>query len=127
MFQWLGTNDFSAYLSVPAAITFQADHDWPAVRAGCHRLLSTALGRARELTGTPPLYVDEGQYQQMAVVELPPIADLTAFNRRLFDRHRVEIPCIPWNGRQLVRISIQGYNSEVDVEALLRALRAELP
>ena len=24
--QWLGTNDFSAYLAVPAAIDFQAEH-----------------------------------------------------------------------------------------------------
>ena len=125
-FQWLGTDDLSSYLSVPAAIDFHNDHGWAAVREDCHRLLSTALERVRDLTGARSLYDNEDQYRQMAVVELPPIADLAAFNRRLFDRYRIEIPCMAWNGRQLLRISIQGYNSEADVEALLRALRKEL-
>lgn len=125
-FQWLGTNDLSAYLSVPAAIAFQAEHNWAGVRERCRRMLSRALERVAELTGLPSLYAGEGQYQQMAVSELPPIADLAAFNRRLFDRYRIEIPCLSWNGRQLLRISMQGYNSEEDIDALIDALRKEL-
>ncbi len=126
--QWLGTNDLAAYLAVPAAIQFQAEHDWPRVRADCHRLLAESLSRVSELTGLAPLYPADGrQYVQMAVNALPRIVDLTAFNRRLFDVHRVEIPCIEWNGRQFLRISIQAYNSTADIDALLAALQAELP
>ncbi len=125
--QWLGTNDLAAYLAVPAAIAFQHEHDWPRVRARCHALLSESLQRVSALTGLLPLYHSDGQYVQMAVNALPRIDDLAAFNRRLFDRHRVEIPCIEWNGRQLLRIALQGYNSRADIDALLAALAAELP
>src|SRR5215831_7324959 len=37
--EWTGAHDPAAYLSVPAAIQFQAEHDWPAVRAACHALV----------------------------------------------------------------------------------------
>ena len=125
--QWLGTNDLAAYLAVPAAIAFQRQHDWPQVRAQCHRLLTESLARVSALTGLDPLYRSDAHYVQMAVNALPRIDDLAAFNRRLFDRHRIEIPCIEWNGRQFLRIALQGYNARTDIDALLEALAAELP
>jgi selenocysteine lyase/cysteine desulfurase len=42
--------------------------------------------------------------------------------RRLFGQHRVEVPCFEHAGRPLLRISVQGYNDESDVERLLAAL-----
>jgi isopenicillin-N epimerase len=52
---------------------------------------------------------------------------LDELKRRLYDEFRVEIPVISWNGRFFVRISIQGYNTRADVEALLQALHTLLP
>lgn len=125
--QWLGTNDLAAYLSVPAAIAFQEDHGWPAVRDHCHTLLQAALARISQLTGLPSPYPVDRLYRQMAVAPLPPIADLAAFQFRLYDQFRVEIPCIEWQGRQFIRISIQGYNRAEDVSALEAALATLLP
>ena len=45
--RWQGTRDPSAYLAVPAAIAFQAEHDWPAVRERCHALLVVARAAVR--------------------------------------------------------------------------------
>jgi isopenicillin-N epimerase len=124
--QWLGTNDPAAYFTVPAAIQFQADHDWPAVRSTCRALMGEALARIDVLTGQEALYPDGGGfYDQMAVAALPPIANLREFKQRLLAEYRIEIPCIQWGERQFIRLSLQAYNTPADVDALVGAL-AEL-
>lgn len=122
--QYPGTDDYAAYLTVPSAIEFQAEHDWPAVRAACHDLVREGIARICALTGLPSLYPPDAEmyFAQMAIAPLPPVADLVAFKQRLYDEFRVEIPCIQWGDRQFIRISIQGYNTVADVEALLAAL-----
>lgn len=126
--QWLGTNDLSAYLAVPAAIRFQAQHDWTAVGQQCHALVCQAIHRISDLTGRPLLYPDDaGFYHQMAIAPLPFIPDLAAFKAQLYEQFGVEIPCIQWQDRQFIRISVQGYNSQADVDALLAALEQLLP
>jgi isopenicillin-N epimerase len=119
--QDLGTNDFSAYLSVPAAIQFQAEHDWPTVTQKCHELLCQTLQRTTTITELPTPY-SEAFYHQLAVVPLPPIADLAAFKARLYDEYRIEIPTITWQNHQFVRISVQGYNTQEDMDMLVQAL-----
>ncbi len=119
--QHSGTNDLSAYLSVPAAIQFQAEHDWPTVRQQCHELLCQTLSRIQASTELPQPY-PEALYQQMAVAPLPPIADLVAFKDRLYNDHCIEIPTIAWQDHQFVRISVQGYNTQADMDILVQAL-----
>ncbi|MBP8947502.1 MAG: aminotransferase class V-fold PLP-dependent enzyme [Candidatus Promineofilum sp.] len=120
--QWLGTIDYAAYLSVPAAIRFQAEHDWPAVQQACHHLLGNALAGIGALTGLPSVYPDDTHYHQMAVAPLPPATDIVALKRRLLDAYRIEIPCTRWNDRPFIRVSIQAYNTAEDVAALIEAL-----
>jgi isopenicillin-N epimerase len=136
--EWQGTRDISAFLAVPAAIDFQAEHNWPRVRAECHDLLREARRRIEELTGLPGICPDQdltglghlsglhAWYGQMAAFPLP-ACDGAALQRRLYDEYRVEAPVINWNGGQLLRVSVQGYNTLEDVGALLRALGDLLP
>ena len=124
--QYLGTDDLSSYLSVPAAIAFQEENDWDSVRQHCHNLLREALNQVGQLTGLTSPYPHETFYHQLAVAPLPPISDLAGFKTRLYDEFRVEIPCIQWQDSQFIRISIQGYNSPEDVDILLNALRKML-
>ena len=62
----------------------------------------------------------------MAIVPLPPIKDVPGFKGRLYDEFRVEIPIAEWGNRQFIRISVQGYNDEGDVDALVGALEQML-
>ena len=127
LLQWTGTRDPAAALSVPAAIQFMRDHDWDAVRRECHVLLRRAIERLCELTALPPSYpLDSDFYGQMGIVPLPP-CNPDVLKARLYDEYRVEVPVIQWGDQQFVRISVQGYNSREDIDALVDALRVLLP
>lgn len=126
--QWSGTKDYSAFLSVPAAIQFQEIHNWDSVRQYCHQLLHQALDRIRELTGVKSPYLPEtSSFQQMGIAPLPHIPNLSYFKNRLYDEFKIEIPCISWNKYQFLRISIQGYNTQKDIDCLIAALEELLP
>lgn len=121
--QWLGTNDLSAYLSVPAAINFQEEHEWTAVRQQCHELLSQAMHAICKLTGLPPIYPEgKGFYHQMATIPLPQLTDIDAFKLHLYKTYKIEVPLVTWNGRHYIRVSVQGYNSQSDIDTLIEAL-----
>jgi isopenicillin-N epimerase len=120
--QWTGTRDPASFLSVPAAIQFMKEQNWEDVRLHCHRLLSQAIERVCDLTDLQPLYpLDSDFYSQMGIAPLPP-CDPLVLKSRLYDEYKIEIPVTQWQDRQFLRISIQGYNDQADVDALIRAL-----
>jgi isopenicillin-N epimerase len=63
---------------------------------------------------------------QLAAFPLP-ACDVEGVKRRLYDELAVEIPVYSWNGQPLIRLSVQGYNTQADVDALLEALKVLLP
>lgn len=124
--EWWGTRDLSAFLSVPAAIAFQREHDWPRVRAACHKLLRQTVKGINQLTGLPPLANDDHWYAQMAAVRLPEHVDIQRLKTRLYDEHRIEVPLLEWNGLKLLRLSVQGYNTPDEAQRLIAALQTLL-
>lgn len=120
--QWTGTHDPAAYLSVPAAIQFMEENAWDSVRQKCHELLTNALERICKLVGMEPLYpLNSDFFAQMGIAPLP-ISDLVLLNKRLYEDYKVEVPLIQWQDRQFVRISVQGYNSQEDIDVLVTAI-----
>jgi len=119
-----GTRDEAAYLAVPAAIDFQRERDWDAVSARSRALAAQARAELSELLGTEPIAAPE-LVAQMASVRLPDGVDGEALSQRLFDEYRVEIPATR-PGKDLLRISVAGYNDRDDVNRLLGALRSSL-
>ena len=112
--RWQGTRDPSAFLAVPAAIAFQAEHDWPTVRARCNALLT----RFRDECKLEPL---TDRYVQMLGFQVP-VEDGAAFKTALYERHRIEVPVVETSDGWVMRVSIQAYNDDSDVDALLSAL-----
>jgi isopenicillin-N epimerase len=140
LFDWVGTDDPTALLSVPAAIDALAamvPGGWDEVRARNHTLvLAGRAAVADELAGLlrEPLPPDSA-VGSMAAIPLPdgtdrtePPTDRDPLQDRLWESHRIEVPIIAWPHwpHRVIRISAQLYNDPSQYEQLGAALGAEL-
>jgi isopenicillin-N epimerase len=120
-FDWTGTRDFSAFLSVPAAIDFHARLGGEALRARNAALAAeaTALIARRlntEIGATGPLA------GAMGVVRLPIAGEATAehakaLRARLLDE-KTDAPLHAMGGGIWLRLSAHAYNELADYERL---------
>ena len=115
---WQGTRDPSPWLAIPAAIDFQREWAWNEVRARCHALVERFIAESG-LAAAAARVRPDGRGRAAA-------CDPDELQRRLFDEHRIEVPCFEHGGRPLLRLSVQGYNDEADVERLISALARAL-
>jgi isopenicillin-N epimerase len=121
-FDWVGTRDPSAWLSVPAAIDF---HE----RLGGTKLRERNVGMAQEqATVLAEIWKTERGAPDpltgsMATVRLPLTEAATAeraleLRRKLFDEHRIEAPVTAFADALWVRISAHAYNRPADYARL---------
>jgi isopenicillin-N epimerase len=120
--EWTGTRDPSAYLAVPAALDFLAAHRWERVRRSCRELMLEIRAAVLALTDRAPLCAPDPWLLQMSTLPLPDV-DPAAFGRALRRDHGVEAPVFRFGDRTWLRVSVQGYNTRADGDALIDALR----
>ena len=118
--QWQGTRDLAAFLSVPAAIEFQARHDWPQLRVRCHDQALATLQAVTARNGLAPIAADDSVAQMVTI----PVraANAEALRTHLFERHRIEVPVTQHGAHTFVRVSVQAYNTQAELDALIGAL-----
>ncbi|HXD94997.1 MAG TPA: aminotransferase class V-fold PLP-dependent enzyme, partial [Candidatus Acidoferrum sp.] len=135
-FDWTGTSDPTAWLTVPKAIEYLptlVEGGWPALMARNRALALEARRLLCAAAGTPPPCPDE-MVGSLAAVRLPDGTAEVGWRRpdplqpRLFEDWRIEVPVMSWPAapRRLVRISAQLYNRREHYERLAEALRKEL-
>lgn len=124
-FDWMGTSDPTAYLSVPSAIQWLGSllpGGWPELMDRNHQLAIAARTHlCQHLQIEPPC--PETMLGSLATLPLPP-GNQQWLQAALLERYHIEVPIIPWgsaNGR-LLRISAQFYNTLADYDALAGAL-----
>ena len=127
-FDWVGTIDPTPYLCVPDAIDFLGgllDGGLPALMRRNHELAVAARDMLCARLAQPHPAPDD-MLGSMVAVPLPdalsrvPAAELQS---HLLDRHGIEVPVIPWtDGRSLVRVACQLYNTIEQIELLCDAL-----
>lgn len=125
-FNWTGTMDPSAYISVGAAVRFHREHNWSAVRAACHQLASQTRDRINEMTGLEPVSPDSTQwFSQMFIARLP-WESWERIREHMWPEFKIEIPVLSWNEQAFVRVSVQAYNTPEHMERLLGAIEKYL-
>jgi isopenicillin-N epimerase len=118
-FEFEGTRDLGPWLALPAAIDFQEQLGWDAIRGRIAEL--TAYVRER-LTGRGGLELATpaapALHGAMVAFRLPPGTDATELRRTLWEDHRIEAPVIERPDRLLIRVSTHFYNTEEEINRL---------
>ncbi len=125
---WTGTRDYSAYLSVPAAIDYFAKFDLEKLDQRNHALACYARRRLLEIPGTNPVTPEGRQwFGWMVGVWLPlTYASYPTLQKRLWEGHGIEVPIVKFGESYLIRVSTHIYNSTHDIDRLVRYLGREL-
>ena len=135
-FDWTGTHDPTAWLTVPdalAAVEAMHPDGWPGVKEAIRKLCLAGREVLIETLGiAPPAPAD--MIGAIASVPLPPAGNsgtaiFDPLMAALRDRHGIEVPVFTWPAPpdRVLRISAHLYNRPDDYELLAKALTTELP
>ena len=121
-FDWVGTRDVGAWLSLPDALAFGQRFGWSAIRAHNDALCARAASILTAAYGTPTTG-PASMRGHLVAVALPidgPADEARglALYAALFERHRVRAPVMAFDGRLWVRVSAQIYNDVGQYERL---------
>lgn len=134
-FDWVGTDDPTARLSVSSAISLMADSHadgWAGIRSDNHQLVLAGRAIVADALGVD-LPAPASMIGSIAALELNRPAEPTngIFDPLMFALHdtwSIEVPVFTWHddAQRVIRISAQQYNTLADYERLAEALRVEL-
>ncbi|HLU37740.1 MAG TPA: aminotransferase class V-fold PLP-dependent enzyme [Planctomycetota bacterium] len=129
-FDFTGTDDYTAYLSVPAAIDALGTlfpGGWKELRERNRRLALEGRDILCRVLRIPPPAPDSmiGSLAAVPIPEASPGGLDADLNHLLFDHHRIEVPVPVWPRwpKRLLRISAQAYNDRTQYERLASVLQ----
>ena len=121
-FQWQGTRDMSAFLTIPTAINFYIKEIRP-YQESCKKIIQDTCSEFPSVLNTEPISAGKEWLAQLVAHPLPKNIP-SNLKKRLWEEYQIEIPVFEWNGQKFVRVSIQVYNTQKDVDLLMSALRS---
>ncbi len=117
-----GTRDISAFLTMPIAIQFLSENDWKTKSDQCKSLILLNYQRFCELLHTKPICPIHAEFLgQMCSIPIVTDAPL-ALKELLFEKYHIEIPVMNNGSDYFLRISVQVYNSQEDLDLLYEAI-----
>jgi isopenicillin-N epimerase len=120
--QMNGTRDFSAFLTIPAAIDFIDAHNWTAVAAQCRTLVKeNASELCRLLSAVPLAPLHDDFIGQMFSAEIN-TAEPEKLQRHLYETYQIEIPVMRHGSKNYLRYSVNAFNTQEELDRLFAAL-----
>lgn len=118
-----GTRDISAFLATPKVIEFLETNHWDAVAKQSRAIISSNYQRFCDLLKTKPVCPISDEFLvQMASIPVT-TSNPIGLKELLFNKYKIEIPVMSLNGNCYLRYSINGYNSQEDLDVLYAALQ----
>jgi isopenicillin-N epimerase len=128
-FDWQGTRDLSAWLTIPDALDFMAKIGWEKIRRHNHDMVMWAQEMLCDRWNVQPISPKDGSMTgSMASLPLPGrLASLgqeqgLPLSKSLYHEDRIEVPLMRFGDQVLIRICAQVYNQPQDYYRLAEAI-----
>jgi len=121
-FDFVGTRDYTPFLSLPAALDFHRELGPARIRTYIHDLVLEAGDRLCASWGVQSV-APRAMTGSILTLPIPQVLDPAehdafALRKTIWDRHRIEVPFVAFDGQTWLRISAQIYNDLDDYKAL---------
>ena len=132
--QWQGTNDLSAYLTIPKVIRFLNQNKWNHISNECRNLILYVKNRFKidKSLCIPTSNNDKhlgqmlsfqvNQNSKFSTIVKQDQSKIVQLQKTIYKKSNIHIPIIYWNGSVFMRVSIQAYNSESDINKMFDML-----
>lgn len=118
-----GTRDYSAFLTIPVAIRFMEENQWPKHSARCHELALEYGQRLCILLNAEPLAPLTRDFYGQLFSVLINTHDPEKLQTMLFEKYQVLVPLMKHDEKIFLRISVQVFNTRNDLNKLMEALQ----
>lgn len=125
--EFIGTRDYSPFLSVPFAIDLMAQQPWDRAQQHGRGLAQVAHDMLVALPGVQPMHAGgHDPLLQMATVILPSDVDTDHMKQWLYNERAIEVVVHRWLNVPILRCSTHLHTQQRDIDALEAAVREYL-
>lgn len=120
--QQQGTRDFSAFLTIPDAIDFMNEHNWPQVATHYRKMTQDNAAAFCELLQTKPIApVNDDFIGQLYSAEIK-TKEPEKLHDHFFNEYKIQIPVMRQNNKVYLRYSLNAFNEQADLDKLFDAV-----
>ena len=120
--EYQGTRDISAFLTTPTVIQFLEDNNWNEKAAQCKKLILDNYKNFCDLLNSKPICPVTSEFLgQMCSIPIKTDRPLE-LKEILFNKYKIEIPITKIESGMFLRIALNAYNSQNDLDILYAAI-----